>query len=117
MDQHLRDSFLPNDNAVLEQNALVLNTGDKLILFDTGLGTLDLFGPTTGKLMNSLKQAGIDAVVMSHAHIDHCGGCMAEDGSHHFPNAEYYITETDYKFWTDRCPSSSKCSSRPRART
>jgi glyoxylase-like metal-dependent hydrolase (beta-lactamase superfamily II) len=106
MDKQLRDNFLPNDNAVLEQNALVLNTGDKLILFDTGLGTLDLFGPTTGKLMNSLKQAGInpediDAVVMSHAHIDHCGGCMADDGSRHFPNAEYYITEADYKFWTD----------------
>ena len=60
MDRQLRDNFLPNDNAVLEQNALVLNTGDKLILFDTGLGTLDLFGPTTGKLMNSLKQAGIN---------------------------------------------------------
>ena len=106
MDKQLRDNFLPNDNAVLEQNALVLNTGDKLVLFDTGLGTLDLFGPTTGKLMNSLKQAGInpediDAVVMSHAHIDHCGGCMADDGSRHFPNAEYYITEADYKFWTD----------------
>jgi glyoxylase-like metal-dependent hydrolase (beta-lactamase superfamily II) len=106
MDQQLRDNFLPNDNAVLEQNALVLNTGDKLILFDTGLGTLDLFGPTTGKLMNSLKQAGInpediDAVVMSHAHIDHCGGCMADDGSRHFPNAEYYIAEADYQFWTD----------------
>jgi glyoxylase-like metal-dependent hydrolase (beta-lactamase superfamily II) len=106
MDQQLRDNFLPNDNAVLEQNALVLNTGDKLVLFDTGLGTLDIFGPTTGKLMNSLQQAGInpedvDAVVMSHAHIDHCGGCMADDGSRHFPNAEYYITEADYKFWTD----------------
>ena len=106
MDQQLRDNFLPNDNAVLEQNALVLNTGDKLVLFDTGLGTLDLFGPTTGKLMNSLQQAGInpediDAVVMSHAHIDHCGGCMADDGTRHFPNAEYFITEADYKFWTD----------------
>jgi glyoxylase-like metal-dependent hydrolase (beta-lactamase superfamily II) len=115
MDKQLRDNFLPKDNAVLEQNALVLNTGDKLILFDTGLGTLDLFGPTTGKLMNSLKQAGInpediDAVVMSHAHIDHCGGCMADDGSRHFPNAQYYITEADYKFWTDetKVPSQFK---------
>ena len=27
--------FLPLENAVLEQNALVLNTGDRLILFNT----------------------------------------------------------------------------------
>src|SRR3954453_619130 len=108
-------NFLPTGNAVLEQNALVVNTGDKLVLFDTGMGSLTVFGPTTGKLMNSLKQAGIDpkdidAVVMSHAHIDHCGGCMADDGSRHFPNAEYYITQADYDFWTDesRVPSEFK---------
>src|SRR4051794_13018830 len=69
-------------------------------------GSLKLFGPTTGKLMSTLKQAGIDpkdvvAVVMSHAHIDHCGGCVADDGSRNFPNAQYYITQADYDFWTD----------------
>ena len=56
--------------------------------------------------MASLKQAGIDAkdidaVVMSHAHIDHCGGCMADDGTRHFPNAQYYIAQSDYDYWTD----------------
>jgi glyoxylase-like metal-dependent hydrolase (beta-lactamase superfamily II) len=115
MDKQLTDNFLPISNAVLEQNILILNTGDRLVLFDTGMGSLQLFGPTTGKLMSTIKQAGIDpkdidAVVMSHAHVDHCGGCMADDGSRNFPNAQYYITRADYDFWTDetKVPSAFK---------
>ena len=33
----LSDNFLDPDNVVLEQNSPVVNTGDKLILFDTGM--------------------------------------------------------------------------------
>jgi len=106
INRELVDNFLDTKNIVLEQNVLVLNTGDKVIVFDTGMGSVKLFGPTTGQLMKTLAAAGIsgkdvDAVVMSHAHIDHCGGIMADDGTSHFPNAQLYITESDYKYWTD----------------
>ena len=106
IDRELRDNFLPPSNAVLEQNVLVVNFGDRVVLFDTGMGTDALFGDGTGKLMSTLKQAGIDpaavdAVVMSHAHIDHCGGLVADDGSHNFPNARYFIGEPDFAYWTD----------------
>ena len=56
----LTDNFLPTDSLRLEQNALVLNTGDKLVLIDTGTGTQKLMGPHTGKLLANLKAAGID---------------------------------------------------------
>ena len=104
--RELQDNFLPPANAVLEQNILVANFGDRVVLFDTGMGTDTLFGATTGRLQSTLRQAGIppeavDAVVMSHAHIDHCGGLIAETGQPNFPNAQYYIGQADFDYWTD----------------
>jgi glyoxylase-like metal-dependent hydrolase (beta-lactamase superfamily II) len=102
----LTDNFLATDNVILEQNILVLNTGDKLVLFDTGMGASPMFGPTTGKMLNNLKVAGIepkdiDAVVATHAHCDHVWGIMADDGKPNFPNAQIYISQADFDFWTD----------------
>jgi len=102
----LSDNFLSPDNVVLEQNSPIVNTGDKLILFDTGMGTAKNFGPTTGRQQKSMKEAGIkpediDAVVFSHAHIDHIGGVVDEGGKVLFPNAQYYIAQSDVDFWTD----------------
>jgi glyoxylase-like metal-dependent hydrolase (beta-lactamase superfamily II) len=104
--KQLTDNFLPLDNAVLDQNCPIVNTGDRLVLFDTGMGTAKDFGPTTGKLLASMKQAGIDpkdidAVVMSHAHIDHLGGNVGADDKNNFPNAQFYIAQSDFEFWTD----------------
>jgi glyoxylase-like metal-dependent hydrolase (beta-lactamase superfamily II) len=102
----LTDNFLSPTNVILEQNILVLNTGDKLVLFDTGMGASTMFGNTTGKLMANLKAAGInandiDAVVATHAHCDHVWGIMTDDGKRHFPNAQIYISQADFDYWTD----------------
>ncbi|MCA6118351.1 MBL fold metallo-hydrolase [Bradyrhizobium sp. WSM 1738] len=102
----LSDNFLNPDNVVLEQNSPVVNTGDRLILFDTGMGTSKAFGPTTGQQQKNLAAAGIkpediDAVVCSHAHIDHIGGLVGADDKPLFPNAQVYIAQSDFDFWTD----------------
>ena len=102
----LADNFLPTDKIVLEQNALILNTGSKLVLFDTGMGTAKPFGPTTGRLLKSLEEAkispsAIDDVICSHGHIDHIGGLADAKGKRYFPNATVWITKADYDFWTD----------------
>ena len=104
--QMLTDNFLSAENIVLEQNSPIVNTGDKLILFDTGMGTSKAFGPTTGRQQKSMKEASIkpediDAVVFTHAHIDHIGGVVDEGGKVLFPNAQYYISQADFDFWTD----------------
>lgn len=102
----LSDNFLATDNVVLEQNAPIVNMGDKVILFDTGMGSLKMFGNKTGRLLKSMKEAGldpkdVDAVVASHAHVDHIGGIVGDDGAKLFPNAQIYISQSDFDFWTD----------------
>jgi glyoxylase-like metal-dependent hydrolase (beta-lactamase superfamily II) len=116
--RELKDNFLPLNNAVLEQNVLVVNFGDRVVLFDTGMGRDSLFGDSTGKLQTTLRQANIDpaavdAVVMSHAHIDHCGGLIGAEGKRNFPNAQYFIGEADFNYWTDDAKIPSNYPARP----
>ncbi len=106
MKKMLTDNFLAPDNIVLEQNSPIVNMGDKLVLFDTGMGTSHAFGPTTGRQQKSMAEAGIkpediDAVVFSHAHIDHIGGVVDDGGKVLFSNAQFYIAQSDFDFWTD----------------
>jgi glyoxylase-like metal-dependent hydrolase (beta-lactamase superfamily II) len=111
LERDLAENFLSPDSVVLEQNALVVNTGRQLVLFDTGLGGLKLFGPTTGRLLANLKLAGIepsqiDAVVLTHAHADHCFALIGETGQPNFPNARVYLAQADFDFWTDEAKAS-----------
>jgi glyoxylase-like metal-dependent hydrolase (beta-lactamase superfamily II) len=107
----MRENFLPPDAATLEQNVLVVNTGRHLVLFDTGMGESmgaqsRMFGPTTGKMLQNLRAAGIepgqiDLVCATHAHCDHIWGLVDAKNRRVFPNARVAISEADLRFWTD----------------
>ncbi|MCW8087099.1 MBL fold metallo-hydrolase [Sabulicella glaciei] len=107
----LREAYLPADGVVLEQNALVVNTGRQLILIDTGMGdsmgeASRMFGPTTGKLRENLRAAGFqpeqfDMILLTHAHCDHAWGLVDANGQRVFPNAQVALAESDLRYWTD----------------
>jgi glyoxylase-like metal-dependent hydrolase (beta-lactamase superfamily II) len=97
------------DAVKVEQNCLLLDTGGKRILFDNGLGSEKLYGPDSGRLLVSLADAGvdpasIDAMVLTHAHSDHCWGTMGDDGTPNFPNATIYISQAEMDFWESDPP-------------
>lgn len=100
------EEFLPMAPMMLEQNCLILKTADRLVLFDSGMGSTKLFGDDSGKLLANIKAAGFDPatitdIVLTHAHCDHCWGIMADDGTPNFPNADIHISQADFDFWTD----------------
>ncbi len=96
-------------------NAYLINTGEKLVLVDTGAA--GLFGPTLGNLLTNLKAAGyqpeqVDAVLITHMHPDHVGGLMAA-GKMAFPNATLHADQHDADFWLakanlDKAPADAK---------
>jgi glyoxylase-like metal-dependent hydrolase (beta-lactamase superfamily II) len=87
---------------------VVLNTGGKLVLIDTGVGEggFNATKGTAGQFMNNLASAGlkpesIDTVVISHYHGDHMNGLLRADNSITFPNAEILVPAKEHAFWMD----------------
>ena len=95
--------------------ALLLEDGQRRILFETGIGAFfppdlrDRYGvvETEHVLLSSLAQLGlsdadIDAIVLSHLHFDHAGGLLK---AHHegralellFPRAEFIVGRTAFE--------------------
>jgi glyoxylase-like metal-dependent hydrolase (beta-lactamase superfamily II) len=96
-------AYMPKGTVFAPFNPMVVNTGAKLVLIDTGYGPI---APTVGLLPQSLAAAGIDPkaidiVLISHLHGDHINGIKAPDGSLAFPNAEIKVPAVDWAYWMD----------------
>lgn len=100
----LAAEFLPTDKFVVPFTTLVVNTGGKLVLLDTGNG--DTGAPTSGTWMANFRAAGfdpanVDIVLISHFHGDHINGLRLKDGTARFPRAEVKVHEREWDFWMD----------------
>ena len=99
-DQALAKAYLKNPLET-SVNGYLINTGDKLVLVDTGAA--GLFGPTLGNLVTNLKAAGyqpeqVDEIYITHMHADHVGGLMSGDKLA-FPNATVRADKQDADYW------------------
>ena len=100
----LADSFLPTDKLPLPFTPLLVNTGSKLVLLDTGTG--GQITPTAGTMTANLAAAGIDpksidVIVISHFHPDHINGIKTKDDELVFANAEILVPAPEWAFWMD----------------
>jgi len=97
----LRERNLPTDHITTPFTYLYVETDQHKVLVDMGAGNLS---PATGKLIQNMKAANIapasiDSVFITHAHPDHIGGTLDEEGKPVFANARYFIWRREWDFW------------------
>jgi glyoxylase-like metal-dependent hydrolase (beta-lactamase superfamily II) len=103
--EHVLDAaFMPHDKLTTPFTTLIVNTGSKLVLIDTGTG--GQIAPSAGVLRDNLAAAGIDpkavdAIVISHFHPDHINGIKDKDNNLIFPNAEILVPAPEWAYWMD----------------
>jgi glyoxylase-like metal-dependent hydrolase (beta-lactamase superfamily II) len=108
--QQLAKLFLPENKLEAAINVMVIKSGGRIILVDTGSGYH--FGETGGWLPDNLKKAGIKStdvtdVFITHAHVDHIGGIVAKNKTLVYPNAQYFIAKKEFDFWMSENPDFS----------
>ena len=101
VEEALRSRGMSTENVTTPYSYLYVDTGRNKVLVDMGAGSL---APSTGRLLTYMADAGlapqeIDTVVITHAHPDHVGGTLDEEGKPFFANAQYFMWQREWEFW------------------
>lgn len=101
-------AYMPDGKVTIPFSPMIVNTGSKLVMIDTGNGLGAFAGSkgAVGQARGNMEAAGIDPkqidiVLISHFHGDHIGGLKNADGSPAFPNAEIKVPAAEQAFWGD----------------
>jgi glyoxylase-like metal-dependent hydrolase (beta-lactamase superfamily II) len=84
------------------RNILLVETGDKRVLIDSGMGQSDPDDP--GHMLDRLRAENItpesiDTVVITHYHQDHIGGLVDHAGNPTFPKARLVVPGQEHDYW------------------
>ena len=101
----LRAAGLPTDRITLSVNTLLVHSGRRVLLLDTGLGIKD-----HGVMLASLKVAGVSPaavtdVLITHSHGDHVGGLVDATGHLAFPKATVRMTIAEWDWFQKQGPA------------
>ena len=113
----LADKFLPPDEMVWPLNVVVVRSGSRTILIDSGLGMEYPDFARAGRLDLRLEAAGIDLaavtdVVLTHMHLDHVGGLLVDGVKDRLrPDLPIHAAAAEAKFWAS--PDFSRSTSMP----
>lgn len=101
----LDEMFLPHDAFDWALNAVLVRSGGRTILIDSGLGVQVPDFPRAGHLVDRLEAAGIDLasvtdVVLTHMHFDHVGGLLVDGVKDRLrPDLRIHVAAAEVKFW------------------
>jgi glyoxylase-like metal-dependent hydrolase (beta-lactamase superfamily II) len=103
--QAFAEAMRPTDTIENPFTPTLINTGNRLVLIDTGNGPQQA-GATVGRLVENMTRAGlspehVDLVIISHFHPDHISGLRTAEGQPVFANAEVAVPEREMAFWFD----------------
>lgn len=107
------------DEIAIPYTPIVINTGSKLVVLDTGTGeaNFERSKGAAGQFHRNLRASGIDSaqvdvVVISHFHGDHINGLLTPDNKLAFPNAEILVPAAEWKYFMDDGEMSKQTSER-----
>jgi glyoxylase-like metal-dependent hydrolase (beta-lactamase superfamily II) len=98
----LRSANAPTDRITLSVNSLLVRTGRRVLLIDTGIGAKALIA--------SLGEAGVSPkavtdVLITHSHGDHIGGLLDENGHLAFPKATIRMSSAEWAWMQKNGPA------------
>jgi glyoxylase-like metal-dependent hydrolase (beta-lactamase superfamily II) len=98
----LRTAGAPTDRITLSVNSLLVRTGRRVLLIDTGIGAKSVIA--------SLGEAGVSPkavtdVLITHSHGDHIGGLVDENGHVAFPKATIRMSSAEWAWMQQKGPA------------